>query len=107
MVRAAVNQLQTTPLNVTVTLRTTMMCQSLCLGTDKYAYMTFSQSSCTCTLYTTGTITINVAGQLVYELEAKKIEVHSACSQSLVCSIPDFIRLINNIEKLILQEIKF
>ncbi len=79
-VQAAVNQLQATPLNTGVMLKTAMMCQSQCLAMDMCAYITFGQSTHTCTLYAIGTTTINVAGLFVYELAAKNIEVDYAAA---------------------------
>lgn len=64
MVKIAVNQLSATPIN-TVTVMTSSECQLQCLAVDMCAYITFSQSTNTCTLYSsTATSSISVAAGL-------------------------------------------
>jgi hypothetical protein len=66
----AVSQLVATPL-YTVTLKTSLMCQSQCLAVDTCVYMTYSTTAHVCTLYSTGSTAINVAGLQVYALKKK------------------------------------
>ena len=75
MVKLAVNQLQATPLN-SVTVTSALHCQLQCLAVDKCAYITFSQSTNTCTLYSTATTSVSVAAALqVYAYNTKNIAV--------------------------------
>jgi hypothetical protein len=76
--KTAVSQLLATPLfNVTVT--SLLNCRMLCLAADKCAYITFSQSINTCTLYSKTTAcnptSVNVAGLQVYAFNSKNIAV--------------------------------
>jgi hypothetical protein len=75
MIRLAVNQLLATPLN-NVTVTSALHCQSQCLAVNKCAYITFSQSTNTCTLYSTATTSVSVAAALqVYAYSTKNIAV--------------------------------
>jgi hypothetical protein len=75
MVKAAVNQLQATPIN-NVTVTSELHCQLQCLAVDTCAYITFSQSTNTCTLYSTATTSVSVAAGLqVYAYNTKNIVV--------------------------------
>jgi hypothetical protein len=75
MTKMAANQLSATPIN-TVTVMTLSVCQSQCLAVDQCAYITYSQSNNTCTLYSTATTSVSVtAGLHVYFYHSKNIVV--------------------------------
>jgi hypothetical protein len=70
----AVHQLLVTPL-VKVTVTSLLNCHVQCLAVDKCAYITFSQSTNTCTLYSTATTSVNVTGLQVYAYDSRSIAV--------------------------------
>jgi hypothetical protein len=75
MEKLAVNQLLATPLN-NVTVTSALYCAGECLAVDTCAYITFSQSTNTCTLYSTATTSVSVAASLqVYAYNTKNIAV--------------------------------
>lgn len=78
MKKLTVNQLQATTF-VNVTVSSLLNCQMLCLAVDTCAFVTFSQLTNMCRLYSTANTcnptTVNVAGLQVYASDSKHIAV--------------------------------
>lgn len=78
MKKTSVSQLLVTPI-VNITVTSLLNCHVQCLAIDTCAYVTFTQSTSMCTLYSTadmfGTTSVNVTRLQVYMLHSKTITV--------------------------------